>query len=135
VPQIGKLALVKISNIAAPTSIYKEAWEQITPMPTNKLIYLAKEARSLMAFCEQSLWLIGRHMATRAALGEDTAAKEAGIHQEAHISDETARQARALAEDVRDPEVRRLLRELADTYDQSLPPAGKPRHPLQAFRK
>jgi hypothetical protein len=104
-------------------------------MPANKLIYLAKEARSLMAFCEQSLWLIGRHMATRASLGEDAVTKDDGIHQETQISDETARQARALAEDVRDPEVRRLLRELADTYDQSLPPAGKQPHRMQAFRK
>jgi hypothetical protein len=104
-------------------------------MPANKLICLAKEARSLMAFCEQSLWLIGRHMATRASHGEDAVPLDAAISPDTRIDCETAQQARALAEDVRDPEIRRLLRELADRYDRTQGPDGKRPHALPAFWK
>ena len=75
-----------------------------------------------MAFCEESLLLIGRHVAARATYGE-SAIPPGGNgmknkSSETRINRETAELTRALAEDVRDPEVRRLLHELADRYDK-----------------
>lgn len=75
-----------------------------------------------MAFCEESLLLIGRQMAARATYGEG-AIPPGGIGMkskpsETRVNRETAELTRALAEDVRDPEVRRLLHELADRYDK-----------------
>lgn len=88
-----------------------------------------------MTFCEQSLWLIGRHMAARASQGEDAIPLDASVSPDTRIDHETARQARALAEDVRDPEIRRLLRELADRYERTATPEGKRPHPSPVFWK
>ena len=95
-------------------------------MSSQKLSGFAKEARSLVAFCEEGLSLIGRHLAAR-ALFENGAipATESGMPGEtsrAHTHHETARQTRAFAEEVRDPDTKRLLHALADRYDQMAVP-------------
>jgi hypothetical protein len=89
-------------------------------MTAQKLICLAKEARSLVAFCEESLSLIGRHMAARAVHGDGAIPPDGLASASPHIriNLETAKQTRALAEDERDPEIRRLLQALADRYDE-----------------
>jgi hypothetical protein len=101
-------------------------------MPAQKLICLAKEARSLMAFCEESLMMLGKHMAAR-ALHPDDMHLQAGTAVEIEPArsgpnHETAKLTRALAEDFRDPEIRRLLCALADKYDGLASPDCESEH-------
>ena len=93
-------------------------------MPAHKLIGLAKEAHSFLAFCEEGLLLIGKHITSRASF-EDGVLDLRGMEAEppqARINRETAEQARAFAGEVRDPEIRRLLCALADRYEQMAVP-------------
>jgi hypothetical protein len=99
-------------------------------MSTQKLIYLAKEARSIMAFCEESLLLLGKHLAANSLHQPDMHLQTAPAQdQDANCSragQDTARQTRALAEDFRDPEIRRLLCALADKYEEMASSDGEP---------
>lgn len=93
-------------------------------MPSQKFFGLAKEGWSLVALCEEGLSLIGRHIFEHGAVRpcESGTACES---PSARIYHETARQTRAFAEEVRDPETRRLLRALADRYDQMAVPVRR----------
>jgi hypothetical protein len=97
-------------------------------MPTHKFSSLAKEALSLMAYCEEGLSLIGKHIATRAYFGEGPLQPGESVMEgqspQAQLHLQTAKQTRAFAEEVRDPEIRRLLCALADRYDQMAIPEG-----------
>ncbi len=91
-------------------------------MPSQKFSGLAKEARSLVAFCEESLSLIGRYVVASAYLETGAMPPSEGDmeggSQDARLHHETARRTRALAGEVSDPEVRRLLCALADRYEE-----------------
>jgi hypothetical protein len=108
-------------------------------MPAHRLFDLAKEAQAVLAFCEEGLMMIGKHIATRASAGAG------GLwHHESEMGFETPQErmhretvelTRAYAEEVRDPEIRRLLRSLADRYEQmAVPGRGHP-HPAIAVRE
>jgi hypothetical protein len=99
-------------------------------MPAQKLFGLAKEAQAILAFCEEGLMLIGRHITARAATG---ASARGLLHDESDIEPETPQArmhretvelTRAYAEEVRDPEIRRLLRSLADKYEKMAAPGS-----------
>ncbi len=107
-------------------------------MPAQKLFGLAKEAQAILAFCEEGLMLIGRHVATRASSGGGLLHHESGMEPEtpqARMHRETAELTRAYAEEVRDPEIRRLLRSLADRYEQMALPGRGHQHPAIAVRE
>jgi hypothetical protein len=108
-------------------------------MQAQKFFGLAKEAHSLIAFCEESLLLIGRHIAARthfeAGAGSPRQSANEGETLQARMHRETAVQARAFAEKVRDPEIKRLLGALAERYDQMAVPGRRHRRPTIAFGK
>jgi hypothetical protein len=93
-------------------------------MPSQKFFGLAKEGWSLVALCEEGLSLIGRHIFEHGAI-QPCESGTGGESPRARIHHETARQTRAFAEEVRDPETRRLLRALADRYDQMAVPVRR----------
>jgi hypothetical protein len=108
-------------------------------MRAEKLLGLAKEAQSILAFCEEGLKLIGRHIAGRASSGTSgfplhESAMEPETPQ-AREHREAAELTRAYAGEVRDPEIRRLLSSLADRYEQMALPNGRRGHPTIAVGK
>ena len=102
-------------------------------MSSQKLFGLAKEARSFVAFCEESLSLIGRHIGARTSFERGAIPQcesgAAGDSSLASIHHETARQTRDFAGEVRDPETKRLLFALADRYDQIAVPGRRRQRP------
>jgi hypothetical protein len=106
-------------------------------MPAQKLLGLAKEAQSILAFCEEGLMLIGRHIAARASSGTGEFPRhESAMEPEtpqARMHRETAELTRVYAGEVRDPEIRRLLCSLADRYEQMALPSRSHGHPTIAL--
>ncbi len=102
-------------------------------MPAQRLFGLAKEAQAVLAFCEEGLMLIGRRIAVRASASAGVLPHHESEMEfetpQARMHRETAELTRAYAEEVRDPEIRRLLRSLADRYEQMAVPGRGYQHP------
>ncbi len=110
-------------------------------MPAQKLFGLAKEAQAVLAFCEEGLMLIGKHITARASASAGASGLSHGEGdmepetQQERMHRETVELTRAYAEEVKDPEIRRLLRSLADSYEKMAALGGGHQHPAIAVRE
>lgn len=91
-------------------------------MQSQSLSELLKASRLLLESCKRNLGLLERQIAACVASGEGMPQQHYWLESKieparAELCRESAAGTRALSEEAKDPEIKRLLLELADSYD------------------
>ncbi|MGO9484462.1 MAG: hypothetical protein ACLPX9_07745 [Rhodomicrobium sp.] len=92
-------------------------------MQSQTVSEIAAESRALIAACRQNLLRLGEQIAACTASREGGRPARRQRHTEpleAQLCRESAHSTRAFSEEANDPEVKRLLLELAGSYDRML---------------
>ncbi len=92
-------------------------------MQSQKFSEIVKKSRFLIEACKQNLDRLDEQIAECTASREESLGPAFGLESKivpvrAQLCRESARGTRALSEETNDPEVKRLLLELADSYDR-----------------